>query len=69
MAEPKRMKERRLRLLPRLMKSSTESELPRRLIPYADSVDPTRKKLRMLKLLPRYTKSRTLRLDPIRMTP
>jgi hypothetical protein len=51
------------------MKSRTESELPRRLIPYADNVDPTRKKLRMLKLLPRYTKSRTLRLDPIRMTP
>jgi hypothetical protein len=63
------MNERRLRLLPRLMKSSTESELPSRDIPYAERVDPTRKKLRRLKLLPRYTKSRTLKLDPTLITP
>jgi hypothetical protein len=53
MAEPRRMNERRLKLLPRLTKSSTERELPRRLMPYADRFDPTRKKLRRLKLLPR----------------
>jgi hypothetical protein len=69
MAEPKRTKERRLRLLPRLMKSSTDSELPRRAIPYADKDDPHRRRLRTLKALPRTTKSRTLRLDPSCMHP
>jgi hypothetical protein len=52
MADPSRIKERRLKLLPRLMKSSTESEEPNLVIPYADSVDPKRKKLRTLKVLP-----------------
>ena len=60
---------RMLREDPSIAKSSTESELPKRDIPYILMALPSRTKLRMLMLLPNMTKSRTASELPILAIP
>jgi hypothetical protein len=69
MAEPSLVKERKLKQLPIITKSSTLKLEPSRDIPYMLSVLPRRTQDRMLKELPSITKSSTARLDPSRDIP
>jgi hypothetical protein len=54
------MKDRKLKVEPKRMKSKIERDEPNRVIPYKDKADPARAKDRKLIELPRNTKSITL---------
>jgi hypothetical protein len=51
--DPRHVKRRKLKVLPRLTKSSTERLDPSLQTPIVDKVDPNRRKLRRDMLLPR----------------